>query len=481
MASVSESREIPTTAQGGAGPTRPEDRVPVGQKLALGVGGFPFFTGALAVQYIAQPIYQIVLGMSPLLFGLAMTIPRVFDAFTDPIMGAFSDNFRSRWGRRRPFIFFGALLSGLCFAAIWFVPRGIGSTGAFVYLLLTTLLFFSAFTVFSIPLTSLSYEMTPDYHERTRVMAFWSFFVTTGNLAINWYAPATHWDVFGGPLTGARWVGVVIGALIFAGFGVLPAIFTRERFYIKTQTQAKITFWAAVRQAGSSRPMLMLVCLLLALNFCGTVAGSLAQYIVIYHVCGGDVKTGLFLNSLNGTGFAVVGFAFIPVIAWLSRRLGKRNAMFAVLGLAAAGGVSKWFIYTPSQPYLLLLDAVLNGPIWVALGVLVPSMMADLCDYDELRYGQRREGIISSVFTWITKVGLSFTFLFAGIALTLSGFDEKLGVDQPEGTLSMMRALFAFSSVLAPVLGIIALKYYAITEKRAEEIRHELEARRGRV
>jgi GPH family glycoside/pentoside/hexuronide:cation symporter len=481
MASLSEFRESAALAKRDANPTRPEDRVPPGQKMALGIGGFPFFTGGAAVQYIAQPIFQIVLGMSPLLFGLAMTIPRVIDAFTDPVMGAISDNFRSRWGRRRPFILAGALLSGVCFAAIWFVPRGVGGTGAFVYLLVTTLLFFSAFTVFSIPLTSLSYEMTPDYHERTRVMTFWSFFVTAGNLAINWYAPATHWEIFGDPLTGARWVGVIIGVFVFAGLGALPAIFTRERFYAKTQMQAKVTFWTAVRQAGSSRPMLMLVCLLLALNFCGTIAGSLAQYIVIYHVCAGNVKAGLFLNSLNGTGFAVVGFAFIPVIAWLSRRLGKRNAMFAVLGLAIAGGVSKWFIYTPSQPYMLLLDAVLNGPIWVALGVLVPSMMADLCDYDELRYGQRREGIIGAVFTWITKVGLSFTFLFAGVALTLSGFDEKLGVNQPAGTLSLMRALFTLSSVLAPVLGIIALKYYAITEQRAEEIRHELEARRGRV
>ena len=109
--------------------------------------------------------------------------------------------------------------------------------------------------------------------------------------------------------------------------------------------------------------MLMLVCLLLALNFCGGIAGSMAQYIVIYHVCGGNITTGLYLNALNGTGFAIVGLAFIPVIAWLSRRLGKRNAMFVVLGMATCGGAWKWFLFTPEQPYLLLLDAALNGPI----------------------------------------------------------------------------------------------------------------------
>lgn len=455
--------------------------MPLAQKFAVGVGGFPFFTGGMAVQYLAQPIYQIVLGLNPMLFGLAMTIPRVVDAFTDPIMGAISDNFRSRWGRRRPFVFAGAVLSGLTFASIWFVPRDASNAVLFGFLLTTTLLFFGAFTIFGVPLTSLSYEMTPDYHERTRVMAYWSFFVTTGNFAINWYAPATHWDVFGDPVTGARWVGLFIGVVILAGLGVIPALFSRERFYSAARSQAKISFLTAVRQAASSQPMLMLICLLLALNFCGTIAGSLAQYIVIFHVCDGDIKEGLFLNSLNGTGFAIVGFVFIPVIARLSRRFGKRNAMFAVLGLAAVGGAAKWFIFTPSVPYLLLLDAVLNGPVWVALGVLVPSMMADLCDYDELRHGQRREGIISAVFTWITKVGLSFTFAFSGLALTLSGFDEKLGVNQPEGTVSMMRALFTLSSVLAPLLGILSLKFYPISEQRAGEIRQALEARRGRI
>jgi len=461
--------------------TRSEDRVALSQKLALGVGGFPFLTGSMAVQYMAQPIYQIGLGLSPLLFGIAMTIPRLFDAFSDPIMGAISDNFRSRWGRRRPFIFTGAILTALFFISIWFVPRGAGTAVVFSYLLVTTLLYFGAFTIFSIPLTSLSYEMTPDYHERTRVMAFWGFFVTCGNFAINWYAPAAHWSVFGDPLTGARWVGLFVGVVVFAGLGVLPAIFTKERFYAKAQTQVKISLWVAVRQAVSSRPMLMLVCMLLSLNFCATIAGSMALYIVIYHVCGGDVKTGLFLNSLNGTGFAVVGFVFIPVIAWLSRRLGKRNAMFAVLGMAALGGVSKWFIFTPDQPYLLLLDAVLNGPVWVALGIMVPSMLADLCDYDEHLHGQRREGVIGAVFAWTTKVGLSFTFLFSGVALTLSGFDEKLGVAQPDGTLTTMRLLFTVSSVLAPLLGMVCLWFYRITEERAHEIRTELEARRGRV
>ena len=88
------------------------------------MGGFPYLTGSMVVQYMAQPIYQILLGLNPMLFGLAMTIPRILEAFADPFMGAISDRHRSPHGRRRPFIFFGAIATAVLFCLIWMVPRG---------------------------------------------------------------------------------------------------------------------------------------------------------------------------------------------------------------------------------------------------------------------------------------------------------------------------------------------------------------------
>jgi GPH family glycoside/pentoside/hexuronide:cation symporter len=133
------------------------------------------------------------------------------------------------------------------------------------------------------------------------------------------------------------------------------------------------------------------------------------------------------------------------------------------------------------MPKLLLLDALLNGPIWVSLGAIIPSMIADLCDWDEYKFGERREGIISSVFSWITKFGTSFTFLVSGIALYFSGFDEALGVNQPEGTMTILRLFFVGASVLAPILAILCLRLYSIDEKDAYLIREKLELRRGKA
>ncbi|MCK5175944.1 MAG: MFS transporter [Planctomycetes bacterium] len=462
--------------------TKPEDRVPLGQKLTVGAGGFPFQNGGLIVQYMAQPIYQIFLGLNPALFGLAMTIPRIWDAFTDPVMGRISDRFKSRYGRRRPFVFVGAITMALTFLFIWMVPRGLGETGTFLWLVLGSILFFTAYTIYSVPCYALVCEQTPDYHERTRVMFFWAFFFNIGNLCVNWYTPATNLGCFKDTLSGARWVALVLGVFMFFGLGVLPAIFGKERFYsVSEKAENKIGFMQAIGQAISSRPMMGLVGVVFALNFCATIAGAVALYIVIYYVKGGDVKQGIVLNAMNGTGFAIVGFVGIFVLRWLAIKFGKRRAMFFVLVLTVLGGISKWFIFTPKMPYLLLLDAVLNGPVWVSLGVIIPSMIADLCDWDEYKFGERREGIISSVFTWITKLGTSFTFLVSGVALYLSGFDEALGANQPEGTMTILRLCFVGSSVLAPVLAICCLKLYSITEDQAYEMRAELEARRGEV
>ncbi|MDD7986145.1 MFS transporter [Lentisphaera marina] len=462
--------------------TDPKDIVPLKQKLAVGAGGFPIQNGGLVVQYMAQPIFQIFLGLNPALFGLAMTIPRIWDAFTDPIMGRVSDRYKSKYGRRRPFVFVGAIAVALCFLSIWMVPESMGETGTFWWLTIGSVLFFTAFTVYSVPYNALVYEQTPDYHERTRLMFYLALFYNIGNLCVNWYVPATNWSGFENPLVGARWIAVGLSVFVFLGLGLLPAIYGKERFYEVAQKENnEIGFFKAIGQAASSKPMMGLVGIVFALNFCGTIAGSIAMYIVIYHVKSGDVAGGLVLNAWNGTGFAIVGFAGIFILRWLAIKFGKRKAMFYVLLLTALGGVSKWFIFTPEHPYLLLLDAVLNGPVWVSLGVIVPSMIADLCDWDEHKFGERREGIISSVFTWITKFGTSFTFLVSGIALHFSGFDEALGADQPEGTMTTLRIFFVGASVAAPVLAMFCLKLYNISEESAYQVRKELEERRGTV
>ena len=320
--------------------------------------------------------------------------------------------------------------------------------------------------------------------------------------------------LFADSLHGAQVLSLIVGGLVFIVLGILPGLFVRERFYRAASKQAKVRVLPAILETAQSRPMLMLLGVILSLALAGTLAAGLAWYIVAYYVCGGDTQLGSWLNAGNGVCFQIVGFGSIPVISWLASRFGKRQALFAILGLSLVGGLAKWLIFTPGilkwsvhvptllsatfpgvwliptkeillggfdLPYLFFLDAVLNGPIWTALAILVPSMMADLCDVDEFEYGKRREGVFGAVFSWMQKFGSSLTFLLAGAVLTLSGFNAKIEGPQPESTILAMRLFFVGSSVLAMASGMAFLAFYNVSEKRAYEVRALLEQRRGKV
>jgi len=115
-------------------------------------------------------VLNLGLGIDPVVVGTLMALPRLLDALTDPLMGYISDHAKLRWGRRRPFIFFGALASGLVFALLWQLPSGYSQHFYFWYFLIGANLFYLAYTVYATPWVALGYEMTPDYHERTRLM-----------------------------------------------------------------------------------------------------------------------------------------------------------------------------------------------------------------------------------------------------------------------------------------------------------------------
>ena len=162
------------------------NRVSTGQKVAWGIGGVADTLMANTLNQLVMPIYNVGLGVDARLVGIALGALRLLDAFTDPFMGNLSDNTRSRWGRRRPYIFAGAILGAVLYAMIWMPPSSLGETGLFVYLLVVSTLFFVAYTIFSIPFGALVFEMTPDTHERTRIISCRTFFLGAALIAIPW-------------------------------------------------------------------------------------------------------------------------------------------------------------------------------------------------------------------------------------------------------------------------------------------------------
>lgn len=478
--------------------TAKQDKVPFYEKGALGIGALAAFFGYAGVSILAYPVYNMMLGVSAAWVGTALMIPRLWDAVTDPLMGRISDNFHSRLGRRKPFIVGGAISMGLLFGLMWHVPDGWSDQLKITWFIVFQLLYFSAYTIFSVPYNALTYEMTPDYNERTRVMAVCAFFHKCGELLGGWMLPLATalgiWlvaDAQDLTMPGVWAMGWIVGLGIMALIGSLPGLLVKERFIRKTEQQQKVKLWDSVRGACSSAPFLILVAIIVLNTLSGVLAMGIDQYLLVYFMNHGDKAAGLIQKGLLTTGYGVVGFAAIPLITWLAGKFGKKGSLFFVYGLMVFGGIMKWFIFTPGHPVfhigriaidpIILIDPLLCGPMWVAVKIMLASMMADICDEDELKHGQRREGMFSAVFSWIEKMVVSLAYLGTGFALALAHFDPELGGSQTPETFTRMRLFLAGAPSLTAVFAIVALAFYPLTAQHAAHTRKQLEARRGGI
>lgn len=477
-------------------------KVSLHEKLSLGTGALSMFFGYAAVGILAYPVYNILLGVDAAWIGIALMVPRLWDSITDPIMGKISDNFRSKWGRRRPFIVAGAILMGLFFALIWQVPESWSEVSKLAFFIVFQLLYFTCYTIFSVPLTGLSYEMTPDYHERTQVMSFMAFFHKIGELLGGWMLPtatAIGIAMVAGAtdlnMTGVHAVTWGIGIVILAGLGVVPGLFVKERVVVPTEDSTKKTVKLvdSIKSAFSNKAFNILVLVIIFNTISGVIAAGIDQYVLIYFMNGGNLGDGLVQKGILTSGYAVMGFVSIPIINWLAKKFDKKGGLYFVYGLMAIGGVAKWFIFQPGHTIhnidlgftslaldpIILIDALLCGPMWVAVKILLASMMADICDDDELKNRQRREGVFGAVFSWLEKMVVSVAFLGTGLALTASGFSPELGGDQAQNTFTSMRLFLAGAPTITAVMAIITVYYYPIDETRANLTRQLLEKRKN--
>jgi len=413
------------------------------------------------------------------LLGLVLALPRFWDAITDPFVGKISDNCRSRFGRRKPIIILGAILQAFAFGVIWMVPSGLSQPATIGYLVVTLLIFYTCFSIFSVPLMSLTYEMTADYQERTRVSAFGVFFGKIGELTYNWVFWVANLAVFASVFHGMRAVGWTVGIVALGLAGMIPGLLVRERQFKRVAHQEKVRLIPALRACFSNRAFIILI----GFTVCQVVAGMLSSnidyYILVYHMHGGDIAEGTKWKAILSSGFAVVGILSIFPITWMANRLGKRNALFIIFGLNFFGGLAKWFIFTPGNPWKILLDPLLCGPAWTAVNILMVSMLADVCDDDELRHGLRREGMIGALYSWIQKTGFALAYLGSGLALNFVGFHAAAGGAQSPEAINGMRLILAGSITLWSVAAIALLANYPLSKHRAYEIRDELERRRG--
>jgi GPH family glycoside/pentoside/hexuronide:cation symporter len=471
--------------------TDAKDRVPILQKAAFGAGHLVnnLMPGALGIFMF---FLLTAFGMDPFLAGLLGGLPRLFDAITDPIMGFISDNTKSRYGRRRPYIFVGAIVSGVLFALLWQLDAENSQMYNFWYFLGFSLLYLMGNTIFATPLIGLGYEMTSDYNERTRLMAFSQ---TLGQVA--WMVVPWFWVIIANPnifdtqAEGVRTLSVIVAGICIV-LGVLPAIFCKGIDSSKMENRKELTFRTifsnlkdllqGIVQVSKNKPFMRL-CGATFLVFNGfQMVASFSYFIIVFYMFKGDyAMAGNWPAWFSTVSAIVTAFLVIPVISAIANRIGKRKAFIISTALSIVGYLLKWWGFNPEIPWLIFLPIPLMSFGIGGLFTLMMSMTADVCDLDELNNGMpRKEGTFGAIYWWMVKLGQALALVLGGLVLKVVGFDQNVALQTTE-TITRLRiadiAIPAFTALLA----ILVMVKYDLTEEKAREIKKALESRRGKL
>ncbi|MFK7746884.1 MAG: MFS transporter [Kordia sp.] len=468
------------------------NRVPLGQKAAFGAGHLVnnLIPGLLGVFVFI--LKTKAFGMDPFLAGLIVGIPRIFDAITDPLMGYISDNTSSKYGRRRPYIFIGAIFTGIIFTILWQIDESNTEMFNFWYLLVFSILLIFGNTIFSTPLIALGYEMTSDYKERTRLMGFAN---TIGQIA--WmlvpflYLLLPNEELFSDTPAAVRTIALISGVVIIV-LGVLPAFFCRGIDSSKMEGREEVTpkalwnsmgkIFQGIKLVLKNKPFVKL-CVATFLVFNGyQIVAEFGLFIIAFHMFGGDFgQAGLWMTLFPAVTAAFTAFIAIPIINVMANKYGKQKAFIYATGISIIGYILKWWGFDPENVYMIFLPIPLMAFGMGCLFTLMMSMTADVCDLDELENGMpRKEGTFGAIYWWMIKVGQGVALVTSGLILKLLGYVSGADTQTKEAILGMRITDIALP-VITAALAMWVMWKYSLSEKRAMEIKEKLVERRGEL
>ena len=467
--------------------SHPTNKVPLGQKIAFGLGMlanqmFPAMIGIFTVVLVEK------LGFSGLLLGLTYFIPKFYDALFDLIMGYVSDNTKSKWGRRRQYVLVGAILLGFSFAFMWQLYAEDGVTYNFIYFLVLSLFFYTGLTIFSIPYVAMGYEMSNDFHERTNIMATSQLI---GQLA--WVIAPWFWVIMGDKSlfpssdVATRTLAVYV-AIACAILAAIPAIFIPSKSTLN-ENYSPIDFKGILSSFGEIKEGLkasieikpfrkICIATFLIFNAFQTTAGFSYFIIKYYLFKGNEDGFGLWPTLFGCVGALITTIAVIPIVARMSKSMGKKKAFLLSQGISIIGYVLLYILFVPGKPYLFLFALPFFSFGIGSLFTLMMSMTSDVIDIDELKTGKRREGSLGAIYWWMVKFGTAVAGLLSGLILSLVAFKSNAPT-QTDETMFWLRIFFVGIPILGTLGAIWAMKDYDIDETKALEVRDLINKRKA--
>ncbi|MDD7986300.1 MFS transporter [Lentisphaera marina] len=408
------------------------------QLLAYGAGGIvPIALFNITGQLMGL-MGNISLGLSAILMGFIMLIPRLWDAFSDPVMGYISDNHKSPKGRRRPFILYGGIAVGISFVLMWWVPRGEEFQGMFpsdaafqwfqlAYILVFLLIFYTSCTVFEIPHGALGMELSHDPDERTRLFSAKSFM---GNL----FAMGTPWLFFlanleffkgtGNEIDGMRYVSLLVALIVIPlTFWSYKAL-KEPKIVNKSKSQLKLGFFQESKKTWQNKTFVKLIFIVFSLAMGFNFVGLLGYYIPIYYIFSADKEAAGALLGFNGMLWGFTGLLAVFPLNMITHKLGKKSTLFIAIIIMIFAQISKIFCYNPNHPYLIVIPTIILSIGMSFFFTLGAAMVGDVCDENTVKTGQAHQGSYYSIYWWFIKLGTAFASIITGFLINSIDFDE---------------------------------------------------------
>jgi len=461
------------------------DNPGLGTRIAYGFGAGAYGVKDGGFSYFLLLFYSQVIGVDARLVGLAITIALVMDAVVDPVIGYWSDNFRSRWGRRHPFLYASALPTAGIYFLVWDPPAGWSQTALFWYLLVLASLTRISISLYEIPSTALGPELAKSYDERSALFGWRLFFawaigsiMTVANFTLIFPAFATS-AIPNGQFNRDAYelYGIIASVLIFAAI-MASALGTHShiKHLREPQAQRALGLKAIFREIFDTIANRDFSALFMAAIFGAIATGisaSLSFYFSAYFWGFTSQQIGLITMSVFLS--AAIGGGMSPLV---SRRLGKQRGA-VVIGLLAGLALPLPIILRlfgllppngdPAIFWIVFFVTMIDVGLIICFQALTASMLADLVEQAEVRTGRRNEGIFFAANTFIRKAVQGLGVMAASFVLTLAQFPKGANPSQvPDSSLWQLGATYV------PAIWLVwALMIFAVSRYRLSRSGHE--------
>ena len=413
----------------------------------VGLGYLLFF-----LQFYFLKFATDVLLLAPAAVGLIMTVTKLWDAVSDPLVGSWSDRTRSTMGRRRPWMLAALPILLISFVALWYPPRAMGDGGILIAALFALVLFYTAFTLYSVPHGSLGAELSTDSGERTRAFALRQASWTIGLfLAFGAIQAARNFD---DPRGETGMLALVSGAVAVALLAVTPLAVREPTSH---QGRGGSSLRGAWRDVLGSRNARILLLVWFIENLGVGVLGSIAPFVAEYVLRRPDL-----IGILPGV-YVLAGIASLPLWVAAARRFGKHATWLAAM-IAGGFGFGITFFVGPGQEGVMALALAIAGAGMGCGGALSSAVLADVIDADEERTGERKEGTYTAALNFALKAGIALSSGGTGVVLGLVGFVPN--AEQSPETLLALRILFAGLPTVGFALGALAFFRFDLARSR---------------